>query len=190
MALAIAAKMKVATSLTDIPYAITDMHTLQEIGYVLLEHDRSLSEGLMDEGSIRHLVGAYKTEDWIRSYNSYVRSHVLPMLDCEPNIHILDCTKIEVNMDNENYEGATIAKDSDGAHRGYKLATLRGICGDRGIIEEIRFDGINVHDLELSREMIENTRLFCTIVNKVDTKIRDARAKIFPEPEAPPLYLW
>jgi IS5 family transposase len=33
--------------------------------------------------------------------------------------------------------------------------------------------------------------LSCTIVNKVDTKIRDARAKIFPEPEAAsPLYLW
>jgi hypothetical protein len=46
----------------------------------------------MDEGSIRHLVGAYKTEDWVRSH--------------------------------------------------------------------IRFGGINAHDLTLSREMIENTRLF------------------------------
>jgi hypothetical protein len=160
MALAIAAKMRVATSLTDIPYAITNMQTLQEIGYALWESERSLSEGLMDEGSIRHLVGAYKTDDWIHSYNAYVQSYILPRLDCEPSIHILDCTKIEVNMENDNYEGASIAKDGDGAHKGYKLSTLRGICGDRGIIEEIRFGGIKVHDLELSREMVENTQVF------------------------------
>lgn len=34
---AIAAKMKIRTSLTDIPYAITDHRTLAELGYTLIE---------------------------------------------------------------------------------------------------------------------------------------------------------
>lgn len=47
--LSIAAKMKIHTSLTDIPYAIMDAEALSMLGYSLWDTERDLSQGLMDE---------------------------------------------------------------------------------------------------------------------------------------------
>jgi hypothetical protein len=160
MLLAIAAKMKTRQSMRDIPFAIASEETLREFGYAMWDENGDVQKGLMDEGSIRTLVGKYQPEEWFTSYNSYVQESLLPKLDIKPSIHIHDCTKLEVNLSNENYEGATIVKDQEGAHRGYKLATLRGICGDRGVIEEICFGEIHVHDFKLSEEMVKNSKVF------------------------------
>lgn len=154
-ALAIAAKMRVHTSLTDIPFALTDHRTLAELGYSLRDTDRDMGKSLMTEGAIRALVGKYTADEFLAGYNAFVQSQICPKMDLVPNIHILDCTKIEVNMKNNNYENAGIGVDSDGkAAKGYKLSTLRGIVNDTGIIEDIRFGQIQDHDLALSREMI------------------------------------
>jgi hypothetical protein len=72
-------------------------------------------------------------------------------MEVKPTIHLLDCTKIEVNLKNERYEGCGIVKEEGGYRRGYKLATIRGVVGEGGVIEEIRLGSINEHDLELSR---------------------------------------
>lgn len=106
---AIAAKMKVHTSLTDIPYAITDHRVLAELGYSLYDSSGNISESLMNEGSIRFLVGKYETDDFVTGYNETVQKYIMPKLDIEPNIHILDCTDLEVNFDNKNYEGSDIS---------------------------------------------------------------------------------
>lgn len=156
----VAAKMKVHMSLTDIPMAIQDTQTLAELGYCLWESEREVGRGLMDEGSIRYLAGNTDATTWFEGYNGYFREHLLPNLGVGANIHILDCTKVEVNMKNGNYEGAGVVKDPDGSlHRGYKLATLRGIYGDTGMIEEVRFGSIETHDLTLSKEMVLSTPL-------------------------------
>ena len=111
---AIAAKMRVKTSLTDIPFALIDHRTLAKLGL-------------------------------------------------EANIHILDCTDLEVNYFNSNYEGSGIAhskRSLSGLNeraRGYKLATLRGIIKDTGVIEEIRFGPLNAHDLTLSEDMVKTS---------------------------------
>jgi hypothetical protein len=161
LTLGIAAKMKVASNLTDIPFAIRSAKTLGELGYCMWDTERELGKGLMDEGSIRKLVGKYKPEDWLDGYNGYVQRHVLPTMNIVPDIHILDVTKLEVNLDNENYEGAEVTKDTDGVvQRGYKLGTLRGISGDRGFIEEICFGSIKDHDFKLSEGMLRNTAIF------------------------------
>ena len=73
MTLAIASKMKVRTSLTDIPYAITDYRVLAELGYNLINHDK---EELFTEGTIRHLLGKYTSEEWINYYNDIVRRNI------------------------------------------------------------------------------------------------------------------
>lgn len=57
-AAAIAAKMKVQTSLSDIPFALSDHRTLAELGYTLYDPDGVYS-GLMREGSLRFLLGKY-----------------------------------------------------------------------------------------------------------------------------------
>lgn len=157
---AIAAKMKVHSSLTDIPYAITDHRVLAELGYNLYDSSGNIGESLMNEGSIRFLVGKYDTNDFVTGYNNTVQNYIMPKLNMEPNIHILDCTDLEVNFDNKNYEGSGVSHskrmidDKKLPGRGYKLATLRGIVKDSGIIEDIRFGPLNTHDLTLSQEMI------------------------------------
>lgn len=160
---AVAAKMKVHSSLTDIPYAISDYRVLAELGYSLYDDSGGIGQSLMNEGSIRFLLGKYATDDFVEGYNNTVQNHIMPKLNIEPNIHILDCTDLEVNFWNENYEGSSIAhskrsKDGDVEKaRGYKLATLRGVVEDTGIIEEIRFGPLNVSDMKLSKEMILNS---------------------------------
>lgn len=96
----------------------------------------------------------------VSGYSNTVQNHIMPKIDIESNIHILDCTDLEVNYDNQNYEGSGIAHSKRRIDeiklpaRGYKLATLRGIVGDTGIIEDIRFGSLNTHDLTLSKEML------------------------------------
>jgi len=159
MTLAITAKMKIKTSLTDVPFAITNAETLSEIGWNIWDNERSLEEGLMSEGTIRNLVKKYTAEELIQAYNVYVQEYVFPRMDIMPDIHILDCTELEVELNNRNYEGSEVISDEDGKRRGYKLSTLRGITGDTGILEEIKLGSIKQHDLELSREMILKSKI-------------------------------
>lgn len=160
LALSVASKMKTKTSLTDIPYAIQDHRLLSTIGYNLVDSE-GLKNGLMTEGAIRFLVNKYESIDFINFYNNVVQNYILPHMDMTPNIHILDCTKIKVNYDNSNYEGSTFGYDREGNKmRGYKLASLRGIYNDVGVIEDIRFDTLSKHDLALSEEMLKTTPCF------------------------------
>ena len=156
---AIAAKMKVQTSLTDIPFAINDHRTLAKLGYTLLDTDGNLKTGLMQEGSLRFLLDKYDRNLFIKGYNNTVQKGIMPLLDIQPNIHILDCTELEVNYNNPNYENSSVtySKNKERNMRGYKLSTLRGIVEDTGIIEEIRFDTAKIHDLKLSEEMLKTT---------------------------------
>ncbi len=162
----IAAKMKVHSSLTDIPYALSDHRVLAKLGYTLLDKEDGIGNALMTEGTIRFLLSKYTPDILIQGYNSTVQNYIMPKMEIIPNIHILDCTDIEVNFFNKNYEGAGIAhskrksSDVDEMARGYKLSTLRGIVQDSGIIEEIRFGPLNIHDLKLSEDMLKTTPLF------------------------------
>lgn len=158
IAMSIAAKMRIHTSLTDIPVAIRDHRVLSELGYNFVLNDKN---GLFTEGTIRHLLSKYTNKDLIEYYNNVVQKHIIPRKGFQPNIHILDCTKIAVNIDNENYENSSVSIDRKGnAMRGYKLASLRGLYGDTGVIEEIRFGSASVHDLVLSEEMLRTTDCF------------------------------
>lgn len=83
-----------------------------------------------------NLVNKYESEEFIHSYNHYVQDNVLPGIDIQPSIHILDCTKLKVNLDNANYENSEVISEDGKPIRGYKLETLRGLMDDSGIIEE------------------------------------------------------
>lgn len=174
-ATAIAAKMKVQSSLTDIPYAISDHRVLSELGYSLYDTSGKIGDALMTEGSIRFLLGKYQPEDFIDGYNQSVQRFIMPKMDLQPCIHILDCTDLEVNYKNKNYEGFGIGyskrtiDDVKPPTRGYKLATLRDIVGDSGIIEDVRFGPINTHDLTLSKEMLMTS----PVLKSGDTLIND-----------------
>ncbi|GHT62371.1 hypothetical protein FACS1894109_21210 [Spirochaetia bacterium] len=152
--LAITAKMKVKTSMTDIPVAIDDAELLSQLGYNLIKTSSGGTETLMTEGEYRYVFEKYTQEEFVKGYNECVQRCLLPKAEINCGIHLLDCTKIAVNFKNGNYEGSGVVKDDEGTKRGYKLSTLRGIAGDGGVIEEIRFGSIKEHDLSLSRDMI------------------------------------
>ena len=81
-------------------------------------------------------------------------------LDAQPCIHILDCTKVLVNLDNGNYENSSVVKIDGETMRGYKLGVLRGVLDDSGIVEEAVFGTLKTHDMEQCREMLKNTHCF------------------------------
>lgn len=160
MMLFIAAKMKIHTSLTDVPFAITDAAALAEIGWNISDSERSLSEGLMTEGAIRNIVSKYKAEELVGAYNNYVQGPVFERMELCPDIHILDCTWLEVDINNANYEESEVTKEDGVSGRGYKLASLRGISGDASILEEVKIGSIKKHDLALSEDMVRQSRVF------------------------------
>lgn len=64
LSLAITAKMKLKTSLTDIPFAVTDSELLSELGWNLWDTDRKIEDGLLEEGALRNLVTKYNAEEF------------------------------------------------------------------------------------------------------------------------------
>jgi hypothetical protein len=148
--------------------------TLAELGYNIIDTERGLEEGLLAEGTLRNWINKYESStsedvyshEFIDAYNQYAQKQILPALNVRPNIHILDCSGIEVQLNNGNYEHSAVIKDQDGPRRvaggcatqaqvrGYKTGTLRGIMKDTGLLEEIKLGPIKTHDLELCRDML------------------------------------
>ena len=161
LALAVTAKLKLKTSLTDVPFAVNDAELLAELGWNVWDQDRDVNDGLFSESVMRKLIAKYSSDEWVAFYNRYVQGCIAsqPWLQ-RPCIHILDCTKIPVNLKNENYEESTVVKIEGEPVRGYKLGVLRGLLDDSGIAEEIVFGTIKTHDMELCREMLKNTPCF------------------------------
>lgn len=160
LCLAIAAKLKCKTSLTDVPFAVTEAELLAELGWNIWDNERDVNEGLFSESVMRKLLAKYKSEEWVCFYNDYVQKHLMKELDIQPCIHILDCTKVLVNLENENYENSSVVKIDGETMRGYKLGVLRGVLDDSGIAEEVVFGTLKTHDMEQCREMLTNTSCF------------------------------
>ena len=160
LALFIAAKMKIRASLSDVPYAISDAEALAEIGWNFWDSGRNMSEGLMTEGAVRDIVSKYEANELVNSYNNYVQGPVFEKMKIRPNIHILDCTWLEVNIKNANFEKSEVTKEGKVSARGYKMASIRGIHGDSGILEEIKIGSIKTHDLALSEDMLKQSNVF------------------------------
>lgn len=89
-----------------------------------------------------------------------MQNYIYETMGITTDIHILDCTKIAVNPDNPNYEDASWAVDRKGNKMfGYKLASLRGLYGDTGLIEEVRFGTAATHDFNLSEDILMNSSM-------------------------------
>lgn len=155
LTLAITAKLKQKSSLTDVPFAVTDAGLLAELGWNAWDYGRNVKEGLFSESVMRKLVKKYSSEELVSFYNHYVQDYALKNLCVQPCIHILDCTKIPVNLDNTNYENSSVVTVDGETMRGYKLGVLRGIADDSGVAEEIVFGTLKTHDMELCREMLK-----------------------------------
>lgn len=70
--LAITAKMKLKTSLTDIAFSANDSELLSELGWNIWDTDRNLESGLFSEGLMRNIIEKYQNSELLDSYNNYV----------------------------------------------------------------------------------------------------------------------
>jgi Transposase DDE domain len=71
-------------------------------------------------------------------------------------IHIVDTTHVEVPLETGTYECSGVVKNDDGTRsRGYKLATLRTLLDQGGLITQVGLAPIQVHDLPLCRLFFE-----------------------------------
>ena len=73
-------------------------------------------------------------------------------------LHILDTTHIEVPLETGTYECSGVVKNDDGTYaRGYKLATLRTLLDNAGLLSQVALAAIQVHDVALCRPLLEIT---------------------------------
>ena len=148
------------------PYALHSPTLLAELGLngkALSEGDGISRRGTKEKAPftgdvIRKMLNGVDPLELIRWYNPIVGVAYLRQADYKPCIHILDCTKLLVNFYNTKYQGSGIVENDEGElERGYKLGSLRSLLDDGGIITAIAFGAINVHDLELCRNLLMTT---------------------------------
>jgi len=99
-------------------------------------------------------VGA-ELVDW---YNDHVGPSLLEYarVGTGRRIHIVDTTHVEVPLETGTYECSGVVKNDDGSRsRGYKLATLRTLLDDAGLITQVGLCPIQVHDLPVCRLFFE-----------------------------------
>ena len=160
LCLAVAAKLKCRTSLTDVPFAVTEAELLAELGWNIWDNERNVNEGLFSESVMRKLLAKYKSGEWVSFYNSYVQEHLMPELNIQPCVHILDCTKVLVNLDNGNYENSSVVKIDGETMRGYKLGVLRGILdvtGNNQLFKD-RTQGRHLHSCQGEHDSLSGCR--------------------------------
>lgn len=75
-------------------------------------------------------------------------------------IHLLDTTKIEVELEAGTYECSGVVKDEDGAlQRGYKVGTLRTLLDNAGILTQVRVGQIQTHDNKLCAPILRESKV-------------------------------
>jgi hypothetical protein len=145
------------------PYALHSPILLAELGLnvkVLVEGEGISRRGTQENAPfngdvIRKMLCEMEPSSLVDWYNRYVGRAYLRQADYSPCIHILDCTKLVVNWENEKYEGSGVVTNDEGEQeRGYKLGSLRSLLDDGGIITSIAFGPIQVHDLTLCQDIL------------------------------------
>jgi hypothetical protein len=95
--------------------------------------------------------------DW---YNQHVGGSVVQYarLGKGRRMHILDTTHIEIPLETGTYECSGVVKNDDGTYaRGYKLATLRPLLDNAGLLSQVALAAIQVHDVALCRPLLAMT---------------------------------
>lgn len=155
-------RMKQKFSISELPLALTSKKVIEKMEYNITYDSK---EGILKEPNIRAFLGKYEQENkakielnnYFINYTNQFNKAYLNRTNTECNIHILDCSILDVNINNENYEGSTITFKGGQNLRGYKIGVLRGVTPNGGVIEEICMSTAKTHDLEMSKDMIMNT---------------------------------
>lgn len=152
-------RMKQQFSIRALPLALTSKEVIQKLGCNISYNEE---EGLLKESTIRLWLQRHEQENkttiefnnyYINYFNEFNRE-LLNKSNTTCNIHILDCSVLDVNIDNENYEGSTITQKGGKNLRGYKVGMLRGVTPNGGVVEEICMSTAKTNDFEMSKGMI------------------------------------
>lgn len=152
----IQSRMKQQFSISELPLALTSNEIINNLGLNIAYNP---NEGLLKEANIRAWLAKYESEEFefnnyfINHFNSFTKEY-LSVSNIESNIHILDCSILDVNLDNENYEGSTTTYKGGKKLRGYKIGALRGLTPNGGVIEEICMDTASTHDFKMTEKKI------------------------------------
>lgn len=177
----IQARMKQQLSITELGLSLTSNKIIEKLG---LNISYLPKDSLLKESNVRSWLAKYEQEniklekenqrklgikkkikitsnvnfnnDFIMFFNDFSKQFK-ETTKTECNIHILDCSILDVNLDNKNYEGATVTTKNNKELRGYKISSLRGLTKNGGIIEEICMNTAKTHDLEMSRDFVLNS---------------------------------
>ncbi len=157
----ISARMKQQHSISELPLALTSEALINSLGVNIYFDD----ETLIKESNIRAFLSRYDENQgnevkfnnyFIRLFNK-LTDLLLKKADINCNIHIYDCSILDVNIDNENYEGSSIAYKGGEHLRGYKIGALLGITPNGGVIEDICMSTASDHDCKMSENHILNS---------------------------------
>lgn len=171
-------RMKQLFSISEVPLALTSEKIIERLSENIFYNPE---EELLKESNIRSFLSKYdenykkkileKQENngkinlnreikfnnyFIQYFNKFTNEY-LTRTKTECNIHIWDCSVLDVNLGNENYEGSTVTIKGGEKLRGYKIGVLRGITPNGGVIEEICMNTAKIHDLDMSKETLLNS---------------------------------
>lgn len=152
-------RMKQQFSISELSLALTSDEIINKLG---LNISYNQNECLLKESNIRAWLEKYKSEElefnnyFIKYFNKFNKKY-LSVSNTSCNIHILDCSVLDVNLENKNYEGSSITYKNGKNLRGYKIGGLRGVTPNGGVIEEICMSTAKEHDVVMSKDMILNS---------------------------------
>lgn len=153
-------RMKQQFSISELPLALTSKKITEELGVNIAYNQ---NDGLLKESNIRAWLQKYESKKlefnnyFINYFNNFNKIY-LSNSNTTCNIHILDCSILDVNLENDNYEGSTTTYKGGEHLRGYKIGALRGIMPNGGVIEEICMSTAKDHDFQMSKDMITNSK--------------------------------
>ena len=180
IAASMVSRLNMVHSIEKTPYLLQDANVISRLGYNFLEIKDGISNKGYKENQIfvgstirkildRHFVNrdidgnrtekVKDGEELVEWYNSLAHVYY-KKLRYTPTVHVLDCTKLDIASKNTNYENANWTSEKENNPMfGYKLATLRGVLDNAGVIEEIALGGIKESDIKLGSFILESKYL-------------------------------
>lgn len=190
------ARMKQQFSITELNLALTSKKIIENVGLNLSYNPK---ESLLKEANIRNWLEKFEQEEikkerqiqrekgnkkkvkidhnvinvdfnnyFIKYFNQFTEKF-MQVTETNCTTHIYDCSVIDVNLNNDKYEGSTITCKGGEKLRGYKIGTLRGVTPNGGLIESMCMDTAKTHDLTMSKEFLLNS----SILKKNDRLLMD-----------------
>jgi hypothetical protein len=169
-------------ALSQLPYALHSPRLLAQLGVQVtvnepgngLSRKGTQTEGPFHGDVVRKLLDLIAEQDQeakrmpgqslVDWYNHTVGEAYCRAIGAEPCVHILDCTKLAVNLRNEHYElsGVTSRQDTPAgpkiSERGYKLGTLRSLLDEGAVMTAIAWGSIERSDLVVTHDLVRQTR--------------------------------